>query len=58
MSGPFTPEQETRIAEIVEKLLLGAARQRYLRETGSIDLEMDWARHWAGIARPKKGDDV
>lgn len=50
--GPFTAEQEARIAEIVHQLLLGAARHRHEKSQSDIDDEMSWARHWAGIRGP------
>ena len=58
MNALFTPEQETRIAEIMRDILAGMSRQRAREESGEIELRLDWACHWAGIKPPKGEFDV
>lgn len=54
LDGPFTSEQEARIAQIVEDMILGQLRHEAEARDAEAATALAWARHWSGIP-PREG---
>lgn len=56
-SGPFTPEQEARIAEIVASILLNLNAEENVCRRADLKQNLTWALHNAGFDQSGKRDD-
>lgn len=45
MSGPFTPEQEARVREIIGEMIQAVERNRQKAALAALSDAVDWAAH-------------